>query len=124
MLYQLQPQSHVGNCASKQAVQQFSKETSALTRALKAKDMELRKQYVYRIVFRKVGAFEEELKEFKGKLMPQHKSMIFLSAAPVKELTMHETGTGSPSHADKYRASHRQGSVTITRSSFSIFRLP
>ncbi len=58
-----------GKCADKQAVQQFTQETAALTSALKTKDIELREQYSYDgIDIRKVSALEEELKELKDKI--------------------------------------------------------
>lgn len=58
-----------GKCADKQAVQQFTQETAALTSALKTKDIELREQHSYDgIDTRKVSALEEELKELKDKI--------------------------------------------------------
>lgn len=58
-----------GKCADKQAVQQFTQETAALTSALKTKDIELREQYSYDgIDTRKVSDLEEELKELKDKI--------------------------------------------------------
>ena len=58
-----------GKCVDKQAVQQFTQETAALTSALKAKDIELRVQYSYEgSDIRKVNALEEELKELKDRL--------------------------------------------------------
>lgn len=58
-----------GKCADKQAVQQFTQETAALTSALKAKDIELREQYAYdSINTHKVGELEGELKELKDKI--------------------------------------------------------
>jgi len=58
-----------GKCADKQAVQQFTKETAALSSALKAKDIELREQNGYDgIDINKVNRLEAELKELKGKL--------------------------------------------------------
>lgn len=58
-----------GKCTDKQAVQQFTLETSELTRALNAKDVELREQYSYDgIDINKVSAIEAELKELKDKI--------------------------------------------------------
>lgn len=58
-----------GKCADKQAIQQFTQETAALTSALKAKDIELRVQYSYDgSDTSKVSALEEELKELKDKV--------------------------------------------------------
>ncbi len=58
-----------GKCADKQAVQQFTQETAALSSALKAKDIELRGLYGYdNIDIRKVNELEAELKELKGKI--------------------------------------------------------
>jgi cell shape-determining protein MreC len=58
-----------GKCADKQAVQQFTQETVALTSALKTKDIELREQYSYDAIdTRKVSALEEELKDLKDKI--------------------------------------------------------
>lgn len=58
-----------GKCAEQQAVQQFTLETAALSRELKAKDIELREQYAYdSIDIHKVGALEAELKGLKGKI--------------------------------------------------------
>ena len=58
-----------GKCADKQIVQQFTQETSALSIALKAKDLELRGLYSYEgIDMRKVDEFEAEIKDLKGKI--------------------------------------------------------
>jgi hypothetical protein len=58
-----------GKCADKQAVQQFTQETSELTGAIYAKDIELREQYSYdSIDINKVSAIETELREFKDKI--------------------------------------------------------
>lgn len=58
-----------GKCADKQAIQQFTQETAALTSALKTKDIELREQYSYEgIDTSKVSALEDELEELKNKL--------------------------------------------------------
>jgi len=58
-----------GKCADKQIVQQFTRETAALSSALKAKDLELRQQYSYDgIDMRKVNELETELKELQGKI--------------------------------------------------------
>ena len=58
-----------GKCADKQAVQQFTQETAALTTALKTKDIELREEYSFDgIDTHKVSALEEELKELKDKI--------------------------------------------------------
>jgi len=58
-----------GKCADKQAVQQFTQETAALSSALRAKDIELREQYTYEgIDIRKVSVLETELKDLKDKI--------------------------------------------------------
>ncbi|MFZ2950349.1 MAG: hypothetical protein WA003_12770 [Desulfuromonadaceae bacterium] len=58
-----------GTCADKQAVQQFTRETAGLTRALNAKEIELREQYSYDgIDINRVSAIEAELKELKDKI--------------------------------------------------------
>ena len=58
-----------GKCSDKQAVQQFTQDTAALTSVLKAKDIELREQYAYDSIDpRKVSELEEELKELKDKI--------------------------------------------------------
>lgn len=58
-----------GKCADKQAVQQFTQETTALTSTLKAKDMELRELYAYdSIDNRRVSSLEAEIKELKDKI--------------------------------------------------------
>jgi hypothetical protein len=58
-----------GKCADKQAVQQFTQETAALSGALKTKDIELREQYSYDgIDIHKVNDLEVELMELKGKI--------------------------------------------------------
>jgi peptidoglycan hydrolase CwlO-like protein len=56
-------------CGDKQAVQQFTQETTALSNALKAKDLELRELNSYdSIDVRKADELEAELKELKGKI--------------------------------------------------------
>jgi len=58
-----------GNCADKQVVQQFTRETAELSNELKAKDLELRELYAQdRIDIRKADALEVELRELKGKI--------------------------------------------------------
>lgn len=58
-----------GTCGDKLAAQQFTQETAALSKALKAKDLELRELNGYDSVdFRKTDALEAELKELKGKI--------------------------------------------------------
>lgn len=58
-----------GMCGDKQAAQQFTQEASALTNALKAKDLELRGlNSSDSINIRKADELEAELKELKGKL--------------------------------------------------------
>lgn len=58
-----------GNCADKQAVQQFTQETATLTSALKAKDLELRGLYGYDgLDTREVSRLETEIKELKDKI--------------------------------------------------------
>ena len=58
-----------GSCGDKQAVQQFTQETTALSTALKAKDLELRELNGYdSIDIRKAGSLEAELKELKAKI--------------------------------------------------------
>ncbi len=58
-----------GKCGDKQAVQQFTQETTALSNALKAKDLELRDLYSYdSINIRKADSLEAELKELKAKI--------------------------------------------------------
>lgn len=56
-------------CGDKLAAQQFTQETAALSKALKAKDLELRELNSYDSVdVRKSDALEAELKELKDKL--------------------------------------------------------
>jgi peptidoglycan hydrolase CwlO-like protein len=58
-----------GKCSDKQSVQQFTQESSALSSALKAKDLELRGLYGYdSIDMRKVDTLEAELKELKDNI--------------------------------------------------------
>jgi len=58
-----------GKCTDKQAVQQFTQETSALTGALKAKDSELRELYSYdSIDMHKVNSLERDIKELKDQI--------------------------------------------------------
>jgi len=58
-----------GNCADKQVVQQFTQETSALSSALKAKELELRGLYGYEgLDIRKADELEAEIKDLKGKI--------------------------------------------------------
>lgn len=58
-----------GICTDKQVVQQFSQETSALSSALKTKDVELRELYSYdSIDTRKAGELEADIKELKNKI--------------------------------------------------------
>lgn len=63
--------------ADKQAVQQFTQETSGLTSALKAKEIELRQENTYTMSdshlssgpdFQKINALELEIKELKDKI--------------------------------------------------------
>lgn len=56
-------------CSDKKGVQEFTQETAALSSALKAKDIELREQFLSDAIDpRKVDALEAELKELKNKL--------------------------------------------------------
>ena len=58
-----------GKCSDKQAIQQFTQETAALSSALKAKDIELRELNGYdSIDIRKADQLEAALKELKGKI--------------------------------------------------------
>lgn len=58
-----------GKCADKQAVQQFTQETDALTTTLKAKDLELRGLYGYDgIDIREVDRLEAEIKVLKDQI--------------------------------------------------------
>ena len=58
-----------GKCSDKPTVQQFTKETTELRSALKAKDSELRELAGYGTYdTRKQQALEEELKELKAKI--------------------------------------------------------
>lgn len=58
-----------GACGDRQAAQQFTQETAALSNALKAKDLELRELNSYdSIDVRKADELEAELKELKGKI--------------------------------------------------------
>jgi len=58
-----------GKCGDKQSVQQFTQETTALSNALKAKDIKLRELYSYdSIDIRKADNLEVELKELKAKI--------------------------------------------------------
>lgn len=58
-----------GKCADEKAVQQFSQETAGLTSALKAKDLELRKQYTFNnIDINEINALEKEIKELNAKI--------------------------------------------------------
>lgn len=58
-----------GTCGDKQAVQKFTQETTALSNALKAKNLELRELYGYdSIDIRKADSLEAELKDLKGKI--------------------------------------------------------
>lgn len=58
-----------GKCGDKQAAQQFTQETTALSNALKAKNLELSELYGYdSIDIRKADILEAELKDLKGKI--------------------------------------------------------
>lgn len=58
-----------GKCAGKQVVQQFTQETTALSAALKAKDLELREQYSNDTLdTHKISALEAELKGLKDQI--------------------------------------------------------
>ncbi len=58
-----------GKCADKQAVQQFTQETDALTTTLKAKDLELRGLYGYDgLDAHEVNRLEVEIKGLKDKI--------------------------------------------------------
>lgn len=58
-----------GKCGDKQAVQQFTQETAALSSALKAKDIKLRELNSYdSIDIRKADKLEAELTELKDKI--------------------------------------------------------
>lgn len=58
-----------GTCGDKQSVQQFTQETTALSNALKAKDLELRELLGYDSYnIRKADSLEAELKELKAKI--------------------------------------------------------
>jgi len=58
-----------GKCSDKQTVRQFTKETSALTSALKAKGIELRELAAYGTYdIRRQEALEEEIKEIKTRI--------------------------------------------------------
>ncbi len=58
-----------GKCSDKQDVQQFKQETAELTRALNAKDIELREQYSYdHININQVNTIETELKVLKDNI--------------------------------------------------------
>ncbi len=58
-----------GKCADKQAVQQFTQETAALTSALRTRNIELREQYSHdSININQVSAIETELRELKDKI--------------------------------------------------------
>lgn len=58
-----------GKCADKQALQQFTQETDALSSTLKAKDLELRGLYGYDgFDTRKASELKAEIKELKDKI--------------------------------------------------------
>lgn len=58
-----------GNCADKQIVQQFAKETFALSTELNTKDIELRELYSYDgIDTHKAGRLEAQIKELKDEI--------------------------------------------------------
>lgn len=58
-----------GKCSDSQAVRQFNQETTALSSALKAKDIELRELNAQEgIDIRKADELQEELRELKDRL--------------------------------------------------------
>ena len=58
-----------GKCAERQAIQQFTQETSALASSLKAKEIELREQYTYEgIDPSKISQLETEMKELQNQI--------------------------------------------------------
>jgi phage shock protein A len=58
-----------GKCAEDKVVQQFAQETASLSSTLKAKDLELRKQYAFdNIDIAKINALETEIRELNAKI--------------------------------------------------------
>lgn len=58
-----------GKCTDDKAVRQFTQETAVLTDTLKAKDLDLRKQYAFEnIDINTVNALETEIRELNGKI--------------------------------------------------------